>query len=59
MALYIVNAAVDNLATGEVIDIDPALWQDFIEAQYLSPIDEEGNRIVSVAPVPDAEVDDE
>ena len=46
--LYVVNAAVDNLVTGEIIDIDPRLFADYIEAEFISPVDAEGNRLVGV-----------
>jgi hypothetical protein len=52
MGKYVVNATVDEFRIGEVVEINPALFADLIEAKYLSPIDERGNRLVE----PDGEV---
>ena len=45
MPKYIVNAAVENFATGEVVEIDPRLFEDLIAGKFLSPIDDFGNRL--------------
>ena len=45
MPKYVVNAAVDDFARDEVVEIDPALFQDLIAAKFLSPIDDWGNRL--------------
>jgi hypothetical protein len=52
MGKYVVNATVDEFRIGEVVEINPALFADLIEAKYLSPIDERGNRLVE----PDGEI---
>jgi hypothetical protein len=42
---YVVNAATDDMAVGEIVEIDPRLFADYIEAKVLSPIDDYGNRL--------------
>lgn len=48
---YVVNATSGEFNIGEVVDIDPRLFVDEIDAQVLSPIDDEGNRLT-----PDGEI---
>jgi hypothetical protein len=45
MAKYVVNAAVEDFANGEVVEIKPELFADLIEAKFLTPIDDFGNRL--------------
>lgn len=45
MAKYVVNASVDEFALGEVVEINPALFADLIAGNFLSPIDDWGNRL--------------
>lgn len=54
MAKYIVNTTVGDMTYGEIVDLDPSLFADYIEAQWISPIDDHGNRIVE-EPAPEAE----
>lgn len=48
MGLYVVNGNVDEFRQGEVVDIEPELWQSYIDAGWLQPVDEDGNRIVAL-----------
>lgn len=46
MARHRVNLNFSGGKRGEVLDIDPALWADEIDAGYLSPVDEHGAPVV-------------
>ena len=42
---YVVNAGVGEFISGEVVELNPALFADLIEGKYLSPIDDHGTRL--------------
>lgn len=46
--LYVVNMDFDGGTTGEIIRADPTLVADWIEAQFISEVDERGERIVRI-----------
>lgn len=45
MALFRVNANVDDLVLDEIVDVDPDLFADYIEASLLSPCNAKGERL--------------
>lgn len=45
---YVVNTDVGVGEVGEIVHADPVLWASFIEAGYLSPVDEDGNRFIEL-----------
>lgn len=47
----IVNANVAGVGRrGEIVEADPVLWAELIEADLLTPVDEDGERIVYLKP---------
>lgn len=46
--LYVVNINFDGGTYGEVIRADPSLVQDWIDAQFISEVDDRGERIIRV-----------
>lgn len=44
--LYIVNTTFDGGVTGEIIEADPTLVADWIDAGWISEVDDRGDRIV-------------
>ena len=44
--LYIVNIDFDGGRTGEIIKADPVLVADWVDAQFISEVDDRGDRIV-------------
>lgn len=53
MPLYEVNASFGDYSYGEYVTVDePALVSDWIEAQFLSLVDDDGTRTVEAAAPP-------
>lgn len=44
--IYIVNTTFDGGVTGEFIKADPSLVADWIEAGFISEVDDRGDRII-------------
>lgn len=57
--LYVVNMTFDGGTYGEVITADPRLVEDWVDAQFITEIDEGGNRIVTTGPRGKAVVDED
>lgn len=45
---YVSNLDFDGAQLGEVIEADPKVIADWIDAGYVSEIDENGNRLVAI-----------
>jgi hypothetical protein len=52
VALFVCNASFGTYSEGEIVTADPPLVSDWIEAQLLSEVDEDGNRLVEMPPSP-------
>lgn len=44
--LYVVNLDFEGGAHGEIIEAEPALVADWLDADWISPVDERGDRII-------------
>lgn len=50
MQKYVANLSFEEYETGEVLESDPEMVADWVEAGWISPIDDRGDRIVSHDP---------
>jgi len=47
---YVLNLGIAGVgATGEVVECDPDLYAVWIEAGFISPVDDDGRRVGSIA----------
>jgi hypothetical protein len=49
VALYVCNTSFGDYAEGEIVTAEAPLVSDWIEAKFLSPVDEDGNRLIEAA----------
>lgn len=57
---YVVNMTFGHGTLDEVIEAEPKLVQDWEAAGYITPIDDDGNRIVKLGrSTPDTDTDDD
>jgi len=50
VGLYVCNASFGPYGEGEYVEAEAPLVSYWIEAQFLSPVDDEGTRLVEVTP---------
>lgn len=52
---YVVNVEFGHAQLGEIIEAEPKIVQDWEAANFISPIDENGNRIIRLGRAADSD----